>query len=395
MRSSYSSGVCRAIVEFVPGYDDSGNSARAVYKTSREFVGIFIFGQDDTVFDLCMKSAALTDKREVTVMDRERPTPGDKDVIVEVGACGVCMTDYHLYHGTFPAEFPVVPGHESAGEVVATGDEVTNFEKGDRVAIFPGIPCGECDFCKDGKQNLCQDTVSMGGAGDEILDGAFAEYIRAPAQCLQDIGDLSYSQAAFAEPFACCIHGVDQADVESGDTVVIVGAGPIGLLLLQAFRTSGAGTIIVSEPIERRREIAAELGADHVVDPTERALADHVDELVERVDIAVEAVGLPATIEEAHSITSPGGTTVVFGVPPQNETIELDPFEIYYQELEVVGVFALTQNTFSRAVTLLQGDRIETEALITDEFDLDGLQTAFDQMENNEGLKKIIYPNEM
>jgi NADPH2:quinone reductase len=234
----------------------------------------------------------------------------------------------------------------------------------------------------------------MGGAGDEILDGSFAEYLLAPAQCLKDIGDLSYTKAAFAEPLACCINGVDKTDVESGDTVVIVGAGPIGMLLLQVFRTSGAGPIIVSEPVERRREMAAELGADHVVDPTEQPLQDHIDELVDRVDIAVEAVGLPTTIEEAHSVTSPDGTTLVFGVPPQNETIELDPFEIYYHELEVVGAFALTQNTFSRAVKLLQGDRIETKALVTDELDLDGLQTAFDQMENNEGLKKIVYPNE-
>jgi NADPH2:quinone reductase len=340
-----------------------------------------------------MKSAVLTGEREVQVMDRERPIPGDDDVIVKVGACGVCMTDYHLYHGTFPADFPVVPGHESAGEVVATGDGVRNYQEGDRVAIYPGIPCNECEFCKEGKQNLCQDTVSMGGAGDEIIDGAFAEYLRAPAYCLKDIGELSYSQAAFAEPLACCINGVDQAGVESGDTVVIVGAGPIGLLLLQSFRASGAGPIIVSELVEHRREMAAELGADHVVDPSEQALAEQVDELVDRVDIAVEAVGLPATIEEAHSITSPGGTTLVFGVPPQNETIELDPFEIYYHEFEVVGAFALTQNTFSRAMTLLQGDRVETAPLVTDEYDLDGLQTAFDQMEDKQGLKKVIYPN--
>lgn len=342
-----------------------------------------------------MKSAVLTDERELSVMERERPNPGEGDVIVKVGACGVCMTDYHLYHGTFPADFPIVPGHESAGEVVATGDGVMDFEEGDRVAIFPGVPCGECKFCNEGQQNLCENTVSMGGAGDEILDGAFAEYIRAPAQCIQDIGDLSYSEAAFAEPLACCINGVDRAEIESGETVVIVGAGPIGLLLLQSFRASGAGPIIVSEPVEGRRELAAELGADYTVDPTEQPLADHVDELVDRVDVSVEAVGLPATIEEAHSITSPGGRTVIFGVPPQNETIELDPFDIYYDELDVVGVFALTQNTFSRAITLLQNDRIETEALITDELDLTGLQTAFDQMENNEGLKKIVYPNEM
>lgn len=340
-----------------------------------------------------MKSAVLTDQREVTVQDRERPDPGENDVIVEIGACGVCMTDYHLYHGNFPADFPVVPGHESAGEVVDTGEGVTTFEEGDRVAVFPGVPCGECEFCKEGKQNHCQDTVSMGGAGDEILDGSFAEYLRAPAQCLEKIGDLSYTKAAFAEPLACCINGVDKADIESGDTVVIVGAGPIGLLLLQSFRVSGAGTIIVSELVEERREMAAELGADHVVDPSEQSLEDHVDELVDRVDVAIEAVGLPSTIEEAHAITSPDGKTVVFGVPPQDETIELDPFEIYYHELEVVGVFALTFNTFSRAITLLENDQIETESLVTDELGLDGLQTAFDQMENQEGLKKMIYPN--
>jgi NADPH2:quinone reductase len=340
-----------------------------------------------------MRSAVLTAERELQVMDRERPTPGADEVIVEVGACGVCMTDYHLYHGTFPSDFPVVPGHESAGEVVATGDGVSNVQPGDRVAIYPGVPCNECEYCKEGQQNLCQDTVSMGGAGDEIIDGAFAEYLRAPAYCLKPIGDLSYSEAAFAEPLACCINGVDQAGVESGDTVVIVGAGPIGLLLLQSFRASGAGTIVVSELVDDRREKAAELGADYVVDPTERALADHVDDLVNRVDTAVEAVGLPRTIEEAHSITSPGGTTLVFGVPPQDETIELDPFGIYYNEFEVVGAFALTQNTFSRAMTLLQGDRVETAPLVTDEYGLEGLQTAFDQMEATEGLKKVIYPN--
>ncbi len=339
-----------------------------------------------------MRAAVITDRDEVSIQERERPTAGPDEAVVRVGACGVCMTDYHLYRGTFPAEYPLVPGHESAGEVVSVGEAVTGVEAGDRVAIYPGRPCGDCRFCDRGRQNLCADLVAIGGAGDEILDGAFAEYVRVPAGSLEPIGDLSYETATFAEPLGCCIRGVDQADIETGDTVVIVGAGPIGLLLLQAFRASGAGTVVVSEPVERRRETAAELGADHVVDPTATPLSERLTELVDRVDVGVEAVGLPDTIETTHSVTSAGGTTLVFGVPPQGETIEIDPFDVYYQELELVGTFALTPNTFSRAVTFLQGDRVEVEPLITDTFDLSGLRTAFDQMADNEGLKKVVYP---
>ena len=340
-----------------------------------------------------MKAAVLTDHDEVSIEDRERPAPGPDEAVVRVGACGVCMTDYHLYRGTFPAEYPLVPGHESAGEVVEVGDDVTAVAAGDRVAVYPGRPCGDCHFCEQGRQNLCPDLVAIGGAGDEILDGAFAEYVRVPAGSLEPIGDLSYEHATFAEPLGCCIRGVDQADIETGDTVVIVGAGPIGLLLLQAFRASGAGTVVVSEPVDHRRQAAADLGADHVVDPTSTPLSERISDLVDRVDVGVEAVGLPDTIETAHSITGPGGTTLVFGVPPQDETIEIDPFEVYYRELELVGTFALTPNTFSRAVTLLQGDRVAVEPLITERFDLSGLQRAFDGMADNDGLKKVIYPN--
>ncbi|QCC49081.1 alcohol dehydrogenase catalytic domain-containing protein [Halobellus limi] len=339
-----------------------------------------------------MRAAVITDRDEVSVEERERPAAGPDEAVVRVGACGVCMTDYHLYRGTFPAEFPLVPGHESAGEVVEVGEGVTGVEAGDRVAVYPGRPCGDCRFCDTGRQNLCEDLVAIGGAGDEILDGAFAEYVRVPAASLEPIGDLSYEKATFAEPLGCCIRGVDQADIETGDTVVIVGAGPIGLLLLQAFRASGAGTTVVSEPVDHRRETAADLGADHVVDPTATPLPERVGDLVDRVDVAVEAVGLPDTIETAHSITSAGGTTLVFGVPPQNETIEIDPFDVYYRELELVGTFALTPNTFSRAVTFLRGGRVEVDPLVTGRFDLSGLETAFDRMADSEGLKKIVSP---
>jgi L-iditol 2-dehydrogenase len=339
-----------------------------------------------------MKAAVLTDERTVSIEKRTTPSVSSDEVLVQVGVCGVCMTDYHMYHGTFPIEHPLVPGHESAGEVIEVGTGVTRVEVGDRVAINPSIPCNQCRACKRGRENLCENFVSLGGAGDCILDGAFAEYIHVPAASVEPIGNLSYRRAACAEPLACCIHAVEQTDLETGETVVIIGTGPIGLLLVQSFKASGSGTVIVSEPIAERRDLALSLGADHAVDPTERDLGTSLDSLVDEVNVAVEAVGSPETIRQTIDVTSPGGTTLVFGVPPQDSTVEINPFDMFYNELELVGTYSLTPQSFLRAVTFLKEDRITIDPLITDEYALDRLEHAFKQMDESEGLKKIIYP---
>lgn len=339
-----------------------------------------------------MKAAELTDTRRLEVREQEQPTPDDDEVLVAVSACGVCMTDYHMYSGGFTVDFPIVPGHESAGEIAETGGEVTRYDVGDRVAIIPSIPCAECRYCKSGRENLCTDLTSIGGAAKNVINGAFAEYVSVPARSVESIGDIDYRTAAFAEPLGCCVNGVDQIDVESGETVVVIGAGPIGLLLVQLLRNTGAGRIVVSELVEERREVALDVGADHVIDPSETDPFEAIPDLVGDVDVAVEAVGTPKTIEQAHELTGPGGRTLVFGVPPEDATIELSPFDIFYEEREIIGTYALTPDSFARAVTLLESGRIDVDPLVTDEYDLDGLQDAFDQMEETDGLKKVIYP---
>lgn len=341
-----------------------------------------------------MKSATLMDVNSIEIEERPRPEPGSNELLIEVNACGVCTTDVHMYSGSLTVDYPLTPGHESAGEVVSVGDNVTGFEAGDRVAINPSIPCNECRACKSGRENLCRNLTSLGGAAEHIVEGAFAEYVTVPAGNAEDIGDLDYRTAAFAEPLGCCVNGVDQLDLTSGETVVVVGAGAIGLLLTQLLRTSGAGTVVVSEPDDERRETALEVGADHVVDPTDADPTAAIPERVGPVDVAIEAVGMTDTIEQAFELTGPGGRTLVFGVPPEDETIEIPPFEVFYEEREVVGTYSLTPDSFARAVTLLRNDRIDTDALVTDEFGLDGLERAFEQMESREGLKKIVYPAE-
>lgn len=339
-----------------------------------------------------MKVATLTDAHAVEIRDEGRPTPGPDELLVAVDACGVCTTDLHMYSGSLSVDYPMVPGHEFAGEVAAVGDGVDTFTEGDRVAVNPSIPCNECRACKAGRENLCRDLTSIGGAAEHIVDGAFAEYVRVPAGNAEDIGGMDYRTAAFAEPLGCCINGVDQVDLTSGETVTVAGAGAIGLLLIQLLRTSGAGEIVVSEPIDERREAALEVGADHAVDPSEQEPTVAVPDLVGDVDVAIEAVGIPEVIEQTHALAGPGGRTLVFGVPPEDATVELSPFELFYEERSVIGTYSLTPDAFARAVTLLRNGRIDVDTLVTDEFDLEGLPDAFDQMEDRKGLKKMVYP---
>jgi NADPH2:quinone reductase len=340
-----------------------------------------------------MQSVVLTGPGEVETVQRDRPSAGPGEVVVAVGACGVCMTDYHMYHGTLSVDYPVVPGHESAGEIAETGDGVDGVSPGDRVAVNPSIPCQECSACKRGRTTLCENFRGVGGAGEEVLEGAFAEFVRVPARNLEPIGDLPYRIAAFAEPLACAVHGGDRVGMASGDTVAVVGAGPIGLLLVEVFRNRGAGQIVVSEPIASRRSLATDLGADHAVDPgSVDSVPDRIGDLVGPVDLAVEAVGAAATVEQALELTGSGGSTLVFGVPPEDATVEVSPFDVFYHELTVTGSFSLTPHAFERAVTLLRNDRIAVEPLITSELSLGEIGVAFDRMERNDGLKKVVVP---
>ncbi len=340
-----------------------------------------------------MKAAVLTDTGSVAVEERERPEPGPDDVVIEVEACGVCKTDYHMFHGTFPVDHPRVLGHEAAGTVAAVGDGVEDVAVGDRVALNPSIPCNRCSACKAGRENLCERATSIGGASDRIVDGAFAEYVRVPVGNVEPVGDLPMRKAALAEPLGCCVHGVEQADVDHGDTVVLIGAGPIGLLLLQTFRSAGAGEILVSEPVADRRGLAADLGADYVIDPTAVDPEDAIEERVGDVDVAVEVVGLPATIRQALDLPAPGGRTLLFGVPPQDASVEINPFDYYYDEIELTGTYSLRPADFQRAVELLRRERVTVDPLVTDELGLGELTTAFDRMDRSEGMKKLVRPN--
>lgn len=339
-----------------------------------------------------MRAGVLTAVESFEVRDRDRPAPAADEVLVRVEACGVCTTDFHMYDGGLSVDLPIVPGHESAGDVVEAGDAVDRVAVGDRVAVNPTVSCNECRHCVAGRENLCTDLTSLGGAATHVEDGSFAEYVAVPAGNVEPVGDLAASTAAFAEPLGCCVHGIDRVDVESGEAAAVVGAGPIGLLLVRLLHLRGASPIVVSEPIDQRRERALAMGADYAVDPTETDPVAWTDEHVGAVDLAVEVVGATATIEQARELTDVGGRTLVFGVPPEDATLGVSPFELFFEERALLGTFALTPDSFRRAVSLLQNDRVDVDGLITHEVGLDGVTDAFGRMERNDGLKQMVYP---
>lgn len=339
-----------------------------------------------------MRVASLTDVGEMEVREQERPKPEPDEVVLRVGACGVCATDLHMYHGSYAVDFPIVLGHESAGTVTELGDEVTGLESGDRVAMNPAVPCNTCSYCKRGETNLCENATAIGGAGDRIIDGSFAEYVKVPASNVEKIGELPFRHAALAEPLGCCIHAADRSGVGQADSVALIGAGPIGLLMLQTLRNRGAGPIAVSELDPKRRELAAEMGADVVVDPNDVDPVEAIREEIGEVDAGIEVVGLVPTIQQAYDVTAKGGNTLIVGVPKQDATMEINPFDIYFNDLDIRGTFALTQESFERAVSLLRQGRIDVDTIVTEEIGLEDIPTAFERMENNEGLKKVVVP---
>jgi len=341
-----------------------------------------------------MRASVLTGVGEMEVQDRDRPDPRPGEVLVQVGATGICMTDYHMYHGSFEVDTPVVLGHESAGTVAAVGEDVRDFAVGDRVALNPVVPCGACSACKRGNTHLCANNTSIGGAGETVIDGAFAEYVRVPAGSLEHVGDLPFEQAALAEPLGCCVHGADRSGLEQGDSAALIGAGPIGLMLLQTLHNRGVSPIAVAELDDERRELAAELGADLVVDPTERDTVEAVSEEIGPVDAGIEVVGKVGTIQQAYDVTDKGGNTLIFGVPDQDATMEVNPFDVYFREVDLRGTFALSRESFERAVTLLRGGRIDAQRLVTEEIGLGDIPDAFDRMAEAEGLKKVVRPED-
>ena len=344
-----------------------------------------------------MKAALFYGARDVRIEEIAIPYPEEGEVLVRVKTALTCGTDLKTFvRGAHPIirELPSLFGHEFAGVVEAVGRGVTDFKPGMRVVAANSAPCGECFYCRKGRLNLCEHL--------EFLNGAYAEFIKIPAAIvkrnLHAIPDgLSDNQAALSEPLACVLHGFERTGVERGDTVAVIGAGPIGLMFVALARRAGARTIVVGRNAEKL-ERAALLGADHVlcapkIPDMEGAIRDLTDER-RGVDVVIEAVGLPEIWERAMSVVRKGGTVNLFGGCERGTYVKVDTYKLHYHEMNILSVFHHTPEHMKTALALIASREIPVEHLFTHEFDLDQINAAFATMEDREALKIVVKPGE-
>ncbi|MFI5782092.1 zinc-dependent alcohol dehydrogenase family protein [Nocardia sp. NPDC051570] len=312
------------------------------------------------------------------------PTPGPTEAVVRVGAVGICGTDAHIVNGEFPpTPYPIVPGHEFAGEVVAVGGDAAGVRVGDMVAVDPSLFCGRCHYCAIGRGNLCE---NWGAIGDTV-DGAMAEYVAVPAaNCHRLPGHLSAAHGALIEPLSCAVHGFDVLPRQLGSHYLIYGAGTMGLLMLQLATAAGAASVSVIDVNAGRLEVSRTLGAD--------AASTSADELdrPEGWEIVIDCTGAIAAIEDGLARVRRGGTFQQFGVAAGDARAAVSPFRIYNDEITIVGSMAVL-HSFGRAVDLLCEGVVDADTMITHDFPLDEFDEALRTFRSGIGRKIQIRPS--
>ncbi|MCX7720262.1 MAG: zinc-dependent alcohol dehydrogenase family protein [Dictyoglomus thermophilum] len=321
----------------------------------------------------------------------ELPNPVIKkedEVIIKVLASGICGTDLHVFSGKAQGKDGVIRGHEFSGRVVEIGKDVKGIKVGDLVAVDPNITCGHCYFCKRGEINLCENLIALG----VDINGGFAEYCVVPYKQLYVFSEkISPIEGAMMEPVACALHGIERLNVGPGDTVLIVGGGALGLVLLQLAKLSGASKVFLVEKVEWKRKIAKDLGADIVIDP----LKENVEEIVKEntygrgADVGIEAVGKTETVKTVLGSVRRGGKVLIFGVSSPEDLLSISPYDIYFRELTIMGSF-VNPFTNSRALSLIEEGMIDVKKIVSHRFSIEKIDEAIKVGLSGDALRVII-----
>jgi D-arabinitol dehydrogenase (NADP+) len=326
-----------------------------------------------------METIIIHKPNELKLVEREIPEPGPGEVLIKVMASGICGTDIHIFNGEYMGAYPVIPGHEFSGVVVSTGNLITRFKVGDRVAVEPNISCDNCVHCLNNRQNFCLNWQAIG----VTLPGGMEQYVTAPEKAVFSIGDLPFEQGAFMEPLSCVIHGIERAQLRLADQVAILGAGPIGNLILQMARLQGAAQITVLENNPGRAELARQMGAYLVLSRME-------DLQPEKFDVVIDATGVIPVMTQAIDYARRGGTVLLFGVPPSGRLMEIEVFKIFQKGLTILSSFTSVRNSY-QAVNLLRSGKIDVRSLISHRLPLKEMSQAIERIEGHDpGVKKVI-----
>lgn len=343
-----------------------------------------------------MRAAVLNRVKEIEMKEIAIPRAGRGEVVIKVHAVGLCGSDIHYYEhgrvGRYEVKQPIILGHEASGEIVEAGEGAEAFHEGQRVTIEPGMPCRNCSYCAEGRYNLCPDVEFL---ATPPFDGAFSEYIAMRADAVFPIPEeMSYAAAALIEPFSVGLHAAERADIKPGDTVIIMGMGPIGMMTAAAAEMHGAAQIIGVDFEKKRLETAKKFGVTDTIDLQTQTLEKSLHELTQgaKADRAIETAGSPKAVEGTISSVKRGGTIAVVGMPPEDyATINIS--QIVDGEIDFKGVFRY-RNTYKKAIRLLAKSELQLEDMVTGTFPLGKAEAAFQQAVNDKAntLKLIIEP---
>lgn len=336
----------------------------------------------------------LTDTHVLEIRDMPMPDVKDDEILIKTAHVGICGSDLHFYDNAHPKikarpwELPIVCGHEAAGYVVGVGKNVKNFKEGDRVALEPGVPCGECDYCRKGLYNLCR---KMSFISSPPNVGAFRRYINFPANmCFKLPDNVSTVEGALFEPLAVGLHANALADVKLGDTVVVFGSGCIGIVNMMVAKARGASTVIVIDIFDKRLEKAKELGADYVINSKECDPVAKVREILgDGPDVILECAGAPVVVEQCFYMAKPD--TIIAFVSSMGGDYRYSSAAVMLKEVRTVTVFRY-RNQYPVALNAVSSGTIDVKKIATHFYKFEDGARAFDEALNNkiEVVKGVI-----
>jgi 2-desacetyl-2-hydroxyethyl bacteriochlorophyllide A dehydrogenase len=339
-----------------------------------------------------MRALVYKGDKNIRVEDVTVPGMGDTDVLIRVKYCGVCGTDIHIYNGdggAYEVTPPLIMGHEFSGIVEKVGAKVKKVKVGDLVSVDPNDMCGECYYCKNAKEQFCENVIGIG----TTVNGGFAQYsVVCEKQVFKFKEGMDALTAAMAEPLSCCIHGIDLCNIKLGDEVLIIGGGPIGLIMLQLAKMAGASKVILSEPVVEKRELAKKLGADFTINPLEEDVRTILNAACKNISVVIECVGSVRTIGDAIQWAGKGATIMMFGLTGPDVNLMVKPDVIFKKELKLTSSF-INPYSFERAVEILESGRINVTDMISNITELEDCVKVFEEENNRRNGKVVIKMN--
>ena len=327
-----------------------------------------------------MKALVINRPGEMEIKLVPIPQPGLDEVLIKVQASGICGTDVHIFDGGFPAAYPLIPGHEFCGDIVKVGAGCMRIRPGQRVAVEPNIPCNNCAECLRGEHHYCQNMIVPG----VNAPGGFAEYVVVKEWGVFSIGELAFEKAALIEPLSCVIHAIDRLAPQPAERALVMGAGPIGLLLGRMLKLKGVAQVDYLERFDERRKNAAQDGLGLL-------FADVKDVPEQSYACILDATGSSLLVSEAaNRLTQARGKVLIFGVPKHDAEIHLNHFRIYREEIQLIASFTSLKNTL-QAIELMRSGTINLDRIVSNKISLADAPDYIHRMKNGDGeIKKVI-----